>query len=175
MNVRDLFIIILAVFLSNCSNKSKEAAPALATADSEQNVSVEITVIQPVSFVNQIVSNGKLTARHKSELRFNTTGKISKIYIANGSQVTKNQLLAEFENLEQANQLTQARNQLQEAQVSKRNLLIEYGLNNKPDSLVEKNILENVNIKSGYLRALATVKMIIIWTYGLISVARVEH
>ncbi|WP_301383635.1 biotin/lipoyl-binding protein, partial [uncultured Duncaniella sp.] len=75
------------------------------TTDTVVDKVAEVTVIQlKLSVFNhEIVSNGRLTAREKVDVNFQSPGLISEIFVKNGQRVAKGQRIATLDTYKLAN------------------------------------------------------------------------
>lgn len=92
--ITKLFISSL-LLLPACSGQKTDAGDgddkSRLTSDSVGEKIAEVTVMElkPGVFSHEIVSNGRLVAREKVDVNFQTPGVISAIYVKNGQRVTK--------------------------------------------------------------------------------------
>ena len=93
-------ILSLACVLAACSGKSgndvEKGMTANIATDSVSDKIAEVTVMPLVKrvFNHEIVSNGKLNAREKVDVNFQSPGLIASIYVKNGQRVAKGQKIA---------------------------------------------------------------------------------
>ncbi len=115
---------------------------------------VNIIVLKNAIFKNQIVSNGRLVALEKSELKFNVSEKLERIYVKNGDNVQKGQLLATLSPFTYQQKVDKAEIDLKKVTLEFKDLQVRRGFdpNNVNDS--NKKEYENIAIKSGYKNAL---------------------
>ena len=156
--MQKLLIIIFVSYISihcfiSCSSPRKEDHAIEKRQYLKQQNEVTVNQIKPVVFKRELVSNGKLRAKRKSELRFEVSERIESILVKNGDFVKKGQQLAKLYpfNLEQA--LTKAGIQLKSSRLELQNILIGQGYNLKDSANIPKNIWEMADIRSGYKSA----------------------
>jgi membrane fusion protein, multidrug efflux system len=149
-------ILILYLFLSciSCEQKTQEILEAnIIKKNQIQGISVIATIIDKHTFQKQLIANGKIESKQKSELRFKTTEQLSRILVKNGQFVEKGILIATLENgllenLLQKSQITfeKAKHKLQEEKIN-------YGLETTNENEISSTILKTLKIKSGYSEA----------------------
>ncbi len=109
------YLMIMVIILAGCSSQTKESEEKEQTAkvkSDETNKIAEVTVmeLQPTVFSHEIVSNGRLAAKEKVDVNFQTSGLISAIYVKNGQHVSKGQKIASLDSYKLQNQLAKDRN-----------------------------------------------------------------
>lgn len=119
----------------------------------EDKNNVEIMVLDQGAFTRQLVSNGKLNALRKSELRFRVSETIEKINVNNGSRVKAGDVLASLNSFELQQRYQQAKTNLEKSKIDRQEALINQGYGTDARD-VPTDILELVNIRSGYAQSL---------------------
>ena len=109
--------------------------------------------IENRTFHRQIISNGKLTALQKSDLRFEAGGKLAAIYVGNGDRISKGQAIAKLECFKLQNRLSSSGLQLQSAKLKLQDILLGMGHNCEDTTNIPTDIFEASKIKSGYNQA----------------------
>lgn len=105
-------------------------------------------------FRQELVSNGKLRAVNKSDLRFKIAGQLEKLHVKNGDMVSAGQTLATLVQVNARQKLAQAEINLKNAKVNFDDLLIRYAAG-KADSISPKSVIyQNGLLSSGYAAAL---------------------
>ncbi len=154
--VKWIFLIISIITLSNC-NKEKQNKEGEVINKKEylpNKNEVNIIILKKDTFKKELVSNGRLVALEKSELKFNVSEKLHKIYVKNGDYVKKGQLLATLDAFTYRQKVNKAEIDLKEATLEFNDLQIRRGFNsNTKDSLAQKEY-DMMAIKSGYKNAL---------------------
>jgi multidrug efflux pump subunit AcrA (membrane-fusion protein) len=87
MTKTTLIITILFLGFLACKQKDKELEDIEKSAYLEDKNQVEVMVLEPSTFTKQLVSNGKLSALYKSELKFRGSDEIVSIAVKNGQHV----------------------------------------------------------------------------------------
>ena len=128
--MRHFLLISLALtLLLSCSGKNSGNSEGSATkADfvAEKNL-VDTMVLVKRDFNKQILSNGKLRAINKCELRFLTSGEIAKIFVSNGKTVAKGQVIAKLNTQSASIRLEQASQRMDKAELDFADILIGFG------------------------------------------------
>ncbi len=146
------FFLIVVIFFS-CK---KDVTPDLIKENGKnksKGVNVKTALIENVDFQKQIISNGKIKALKKSELRFKTNERLSAINVQNGQKVKKGQILAYLDNDLLKNQLLKAEIEFDKAKNKLLEEKINYGLDDSSSIKITPDVLKSLQIKSGYLEA----------------------
>ena len=148
-----IFVCIAFGIVSSCSGKKsdeekEEQGVTTVLPDTKNEVSVQ--VLKKRSFHHELVSNGKVTARGKADLRFETGEVIAHIYVKNGDRVRKGQKLAELDKFRLEHRLAQAEDALLKSELELKDVLIGQGY--KPDDFgrVPAETMKIAKVKSGY-------------------------
>jgi RND family efflux transporter MFP subunit len=163
MNQISIFLFVfLFVGSISCSNKSKNTSVdnSDSTEISNQIAEVKVAPLKYSDFSKEIISNGKLKALYKSDLRFKNNSEIvSDIFFKNGMSVKKNQIIAKLDNFTLQNSLKQSQEQFERAKIELQDILIGQGYNAKDTTNIPKELLSVARIKSGYNKAIADLEM----------------
>jgi RND family efflux transporter MFP subunit len=111
---------------------------------------VEVAVLERGTFKNQLVENGKLYAIRKSDLRFGAEGELEGVYVKNGEQVSKGQLIARLRQEELHQDLDQNRLELDKARLELQDILIGQGYDLNDTLRIPPDVMEVAKIRSGY-------------------------
>ena len=159
--MRHFLLISLALtLLLSCSGKNSGNSEGNATkADfvAEKNL-VDTMVLVKRDFNKQIISNGKLRAINKCELKFLTSGEISKIFVANGKSVSKGQVIAKLNTQTASIRLEQASQRMDKAELDFADILIGFGYG-RDTANVPKDILKVAKVRSGYTSSINDLKL----------------
>ena len=148
------YIFWLAIILSiSCNNKETTNTKSNINKPETKNIEVKTYIIKPDTFYTEILSNGKLQAINKAELKFKLSENIKTIYVHNNQFVKRGQIIAELDNTLQQISLQEAQNDMQEAELNLQAKIIEYGYDYKDHSSIPKDIYKVLTVKSGYLKA----------------------
>ena len=144
--------LILTLVLGCQTNNTKDA-----TVKKDIEVvtipAVTIAIINESNFNRQIVSNGKIEAHQKSELRFNNGEKIIKVNVKNGQRVSKGQLLAYQEDILLDNEVQKAQTDVDKALSKFEEEKINYGFDDTSGQTISSEVLQNIKFKSGVQEA----------------------
>ena len=159
--MRHFLLISLALtLLLSCSGKNSGNSEGSATkADfvAEKNL-VDTMVLIKKDFNKQIISNGKLRAINKCELRFLTSGEIAKIFVSNGKTVAKGQVIAKLNTQSASIRLEQASQRMDKAELDFADILIGFGYG-RDTANVPKDILKVAKVRSGYTSSINDLKL----------------
>lgn len=159
--MRHFLLISLALtLLLSCSGKNSGNSEGSATkADfvAEKNL-VDTMVLVKRDFNKQIISNGKLRAINKCELKFLTSGEISKIFVSNGKSVSKGQVIAKLNTQTASIRLEQASQRMDKAELDFADILIGFGYG-RDTANVPKDILKVAKVRSGYTSSINDLKL----------------
>jgi len=146
----------LLCLLGSCSCSSmKETDSRISDVDKV----AEVTVIQlKLSVFNhEIVSNGRLTAREKVDVNFQSPGLISEIFVKNGQRVAKGQRIATLDTYKLANQLEKDRHAVASARLEMQDVLIGQGYDPELSEKVPDEVMRLARLRSGLQQAELTL------------------
>lgn len=159
--VYKLFIssaILIFSLVSACNIETGKTADNLEKKQFiEEKNPVSVIILKRQNFEKELLSNGKLKARKKSILKFETSGILKKLYVKNGQYCTAGHIIAQLDDKKARQNLENALIQLEKTKLAREELLIGQGY--EPDSLktIPENIIKTANIRSGYAEALNNV------------------
>lgn len=135
---------------SDKKNNTEKQEQGVTNVLPQANNEVTIQVLKRQSFNHELVSNGKVNARNKADLRFETSEVIAHIYVKNGDRVHKGQKLAELDKFRLEQKLSQSENSLLKAELELKDVLIGQGYSADDFSKVPADIMKIAKVKSGY-------------------------
>ena len=143
------------IFLCSCnSNQPENQDPETKRLYLPENNPVKIEVLQwQQTFTKELVSNGTLHAKHKSELTFETSEKIEYLPVKNGDRVTAGQLIASLSKEKLKQTYRQAQLAFDNSAIELEDVLIGRGYSVKDSAAIPRHILEAAKLRSGYARA----------------------
>lgn len=151
-----LWSLVLMALVA-CSDKNTDNAEkeGVETVLPSQVNEVTVMKLAKCDFNHELVSNGKVVAREQADLYFRTQEVVAKVWVKNGAYVRKGQKLAELDLFKLENNLAQSKNNLAQAELEMKDVLIGQGY--APDNLnaVPADILKLAGVKSGYEQAKA--------------------
>ena len=164
MNQVSLFLLVLlSVGLISCGNKNKSTSVDSSSDSAEisdQIAEVKVAPLKYSDFSKEIISNGKLKALYKSDLRFRSSSEVvSDILFKNGMSIKKGQVIAKLDNFTLLNSLKQSQEQFERAKIDLQDILIGQGYNAKDTINIPKEFINVARIKSGYNKAIADLEM----------------
>jgi len=148
------FILLFLFFCFSCQQNKGTINNVEEIASAKKinpfGIAVKTVEITPEIFQKQILSNGKIEAKYKNDLRFKTSDKIRKITVRNGQFISKGQTIAVLENDLIANQKEKAEIDFDKAKQQLIEEKINYGYNGIIDDSIPPQILKNLYINSNY-------------------------
>lgn len=157
-----LVVCLTGMILGACTDQkekepSKEEGVSVVLLDDKNDVSV--MPLKKQGFSHELVSNGKVTAHRKAELRFETTETVAKVYVKNGDRVRKGQKLAELDDFKLRNALQQNEYALEKAKLELQDVLIGQGYAVDKFDQVPQEVMKLAKVKSGYDQSLAQYEL----------------
>ena len=148
-----LLLCLAFVLTASCSDKQsntekQELGVTTVLPDAKNEVTVQ--VLKRQTFNHELVSNGKVNARNKADLRFETSEGIARIYVKNGDCVHKGQKLAELDKFRLEQKLSQSEDALLKAELELKDILIGQGYSVDDFSNVPAETMKIAKVKSGY-------------------------
>lgn len=151
---RAAWLMVGIVLLAACSfdkDKKKEDADMGMRQQQMSETYVDTMVLHQTEFNKQIVCNGRLRARTKSELNFTGQGIIATVCVKEGQHVSKGALIATLDKLDKQRELERTEHELQRAKVELTDKLISLGYNDVND--VPAEVMQRAEVMSGYYSA----------------------
>lgn len=140
-----------ACILSCSGTKEMEKEEkGVSTVLPEAKNEVTTHILKKRNFDHELVSNGKVNARSKADLRFETNEVIARIYVRNGDRVRKGEKLAELDTFRLEQKLSQSRDALLKAELELKDVLIGQGYTPDDFSKVPVETMKLAKVKSGY-------------------------
>ena len=148
------YLIALFVLLAACTSNKEENKDGSGMEMHQQQMSetyVDTMVLHQTEFNKQIVCNGRLRAKAKSELNFNGQGIIAEVFVREGQHIGKGKLIATLDKQDRQRELEKAEHELQRAKVELTDKLIGLGYNDM--NAVPADVMERAEVMSGYYSA----------------------
>ena len=142
-----------------CGGASEERQETVETILPDEEVAVTVCPLAEVDFQHELISNGKLAAKRRVDLRFESSELIAHIYVKNGDRVRKGMKLAELDGFKLQNQVDQALDALEKSKLEVQDVLIGQGYMLADSAKVPAATLKLARLKSGYDQALATYEL----------------
>ncbi|MDE7420200.1 MAG: efflux RND transporter periplasmic adaptor subunit [Muribaculaceae bacterium] len=153
---------MMAIMIASCSPQSKETEEKPLSAKvvmSETDKMPEVTVMElkPSVFSHEIVSNGKVTAREKVDVNFQTQGIISNIFVRNGQRVSHGQKIASLDTYKLKNQNDKDHNAVASARLEMKDVLIGQGYDPDHTENIPDEVMKLARLRSGLEQAELTL------------------
>lgn len=138
--------------LKGCNERKDSSSFDLNRIYEQETNLVDTAILKKGIFYREIISNGKLKAVRKSELKFRVAGELQELLVKNGSKVKKGQLLARLNPFEYQQKLDEAEVGIKNATLEMEDMVLGYvGL--KVKDSIPRSIRETFAAKSGYITA----------------------
>ena len=142
-----------------CGGQQENPQETAETVLPDEVATVTVQPLRRVDFQHELMSNGKLAARRRVDLRFESTAIIAHVYVKNGDRVRKGTKLAELDGFRLVNQVSQALDALNKAKLEMQDVLIGQGYMLADSAKVPEATLRLAKLKSGYDQALAAYEL----------------
>ena len=149
-----LHLLAAFILLAACTSNKEENKDGSGIEMHQQQMSetyVDTMVLHQKEFNKQIVCNGRLRAKAKSELNFNGQGIIAEVFVREGQHIGKGKLIATLDKQDRQRELEKAKHELQRAKVELTDKLIGLGYNDM--NAVPADVMERAEVMSGYYSA----------------------
>ena len=149
-----LHLLAAFILLAACTSNKEENKDGSGIEMHQQQMSetyVDTMVLHQKEFNKQIVCNGRLRAKAKSELNFNGQGIIAEVFVREGQYIGKGKLIATLDKQDRQRELEKAKHELQRAKVELTDKLIGLGYNDM--NAVPADVMERAEVMSGYYSA----------------------
>ena len=149
-----LHLLAAFILLAACTSNKEENKDDSGMEMHQQQMSetyVDTMVLHQKEFNKQIVCNGRLRAKAKSELNFNGQGIIAEVFVREGQHIGKGKLIATLDKQDRQRELEKAKHELQRAKVELTDKLIGLGYNDM--NAVPADVMERAEVMSGYYSA----------------------
>lgn len=150
-----IFIVAISCKNGDADHDKDTASDKAVVTESSDNKIAEVSVLelQPTVFRHEIVSNGRLAAREKVDVNFQTPGLISAIYVKNGQHVLKGQKIASIDSYKLQNQLAKDRNSVESALLEMQDVIIGQGYDPQYPEKVPQDVMDLARLRSGLKQA----------------------
>ncbi len=149
------YYLILIFFIISCDKVDQSLDLANENRENFNPVGINVTtrLIDSTIFQQQLISNGVVEARYRSELSFKTIEQVTKIHVENGQTVQAGSVLAELDNTLLKSQFENAKIAFVDAERRLEAEKIKFGLNITPDDEIDPRVLKTIYQNSGYKAA----------------------
>ena len=155
--MKSIYLLILIIFCSVTScfnNTASEEAADNKLKPAEIKNPVQVFVVKESTFHKELLSNGKLKARRKSNLRFQISGSLEEIRIRNGDQLSEGSVIAKLSQDEIKRSLYQKQLQLDRAELELRDILLGQRYLLEDSIRIPEYVFHIAKLRSGYSEAL---------------------
>ena len=155
MTKTNRYLLVLTALLLVACHSGKENEDVQQNMEMHQQEDVEAyvdtMVLHQTQFNKQIVCNGKLAAKAKSELNFNIQGVIDDVMVKEGQRVDKGTLIATLDKSEKHRELEKAEHELERAKVELTDKLL--GLGYEDWEKVTADVMKRAGVMAGRYHA----------------------
>lgn len=149
-----LKLVLLSLIACACTSQpNEERNTEMRTVIPQEEPVVTVQPLQRTTFYHELVSNGKIDSRQKSNLQFESLGEVIQILVKNGAFVRKGEAIARLDLFKLTNKRKQAEDALQKARLELQDVLIGQGFPAGDTTCVPREIMRLARIKSGYDQA----------------------
>jgi len=155
-SIRNAVFISVVISLMSVScgkgNRTNDDVEMKSPDIGQSEAYVDTMHLHMQDFNKQIVCNGRLSARYKSDLSFGTNDIVTDIYVKNGQRVAKGAVIASTDKREKLREVEKAEHELERARVELMDKLISLGYSaNMKD--VPEDVMKRAEIISGFYTA----------------------
>lgn len=151
--IRFLIVLVLCMFQFSCTQKDRSGKTDMEMhQQSMSETFVDTMTLRTSTFNKQIVCNGRLKAKAKSELNFVIQGITAEIYVKEGMAVQKGALIASLDKRERLRELEKAEKEVERAKVELVDKLIGLGYDATMQG-VPDDVMKRAEVTSGYFSA----------------------
>jgi len=152
---------ILICGMSACMNfrpESNNKGSIEKLESAQQHNLVKVKVLRIGNFVQEFISNGKVRAVKKTEMKFFVAGRLQAINVRNGMYVNTGQAIAALDQFEFKQRLEQDETALKKASMDLEDLMLARGFNLVDSAVMPREIFQKMLLRSGYSNAKRDVK-----------------
>lgn len=157
-NMKNILAFVAALlFIYSCSpatSEQSEQKPEARKEITDKPTPVKVVRLKPTEFNHDLIANGTVSSQQVAELRFQTSEKITAIYVKNGDRVVKGQKLAELDQFKLRNTMWQAKDNLERAKLELQDVLIGQGYSLRDSLKIPSEVMKIAKVKSNYDQSL---------------------
>lgn len=137
---------------TGCTSKQKDVPETENNTllPEEGTPTVGVECLRSGSFNQEVISNGKLTAKQKAEVRFETSAPIERIWVKNGDRVSKGQAIAEIDRTDLQMSVQKIADNRERTKLELQDILIGQGYKLDQLDRVPDAVMKLAETKSGY-------------------------
>lgn len=143
-----------ALLFASCSGGSGSGSDADTTVNKKAQIQisnpVDTITLRRGTFRSQLISNGKLRAQQKSDLRFAGSGAVTWLAGGNGTPVAAGAVIARLDDRDAQLRLEQARQAMQKADIDLQDALLGFGHDIADSARVPRETMRIARLRSGY-------------------------
>lgn len=151
---RTLGLSTVALLLASCSGGTDDTVSDRASVNKKEQVRIANTVdtirLRRSAFRSQFISNGKLRAQQKSDLRFPASGSVVWLSGDNGTPVSGGAVIARIDDREAKIRLEQARQAMRKAEMDLQDALLGFGYSTADTAQVPVETMRIARLRAGY-------------------------
>lgn len=151
-----IVILLCILFATGCKGKQEDKPETEQARIEQQDEKTEVRTkkARVDRFEMELVSNGKVEAREKATLNFLVADIIDSVYVTNGTRVKRGAPIALVDGTKSAEQLRDARLNLEKMKLELRSRLMSEGINDLKDTNnIPRQRLNTIMLQSGYTSA----------------------
>jgi len=142
-----LFYLGLLSFGCQSGTTENQGAPSLTSIAIEEDMDkVSVQLLQKTDFNQEIISQGKIEARYRSDVTFELDEKIESINIRVGQKVKKGQILATLDDFAYQYELEKIDQKIEQAKLSIEEKLISLGYSSDFDE-IDSALVRRISVK----------------------------
>lgn len=146
-------VAFLCIELIACGGKNEEGPVGMEMhQQSMSETYVDTMTLRTSTFNKQIVCNGRLRAKAKSDLSFDAQGITAEIFVKQGEKVCKGDLIASLDKRERLRELEKAEKEVERATVALVDKLISLGYDATMKG-IPTDVMKRAEVTSGYFAA----------------------
>ena len=143
----------VSLAMQSCRQKAEDKKENLEKHEQTMSETyVDTMTLHVTPFDKQIVCNGRLRAKAKSDLTFLSQGVTTEIFVQEGQRVTKGALIASLDKRERTREVEKAEHEVYRAKVELTDKLIGLGYNADMAN-VPADVMQRAEVTSGYYSA----------------------
>lgn len=159
-----LTAILLIISIGSCKQKGSETANSSGdridtTIVNVDKQKVSVMILRYSDFNKEIISNGKLVALKKADLKFRSSENVAAVFVKNGDRVEKGQIIAKLDNFTLTIAVKQNLIQYEKAKVDLQDVIMSLGYSNKDTSLIPDITMNTARARSGIDKAKSDLEM----------------
>lgn len=151
--LRLLLAIVVTCIILSCNKKKENGKQDIQTFTvDETETYVDTMRLHLQNFNKQIICNGQLRAKDKSDLNISSSEMLTNIYVKNGQRVEKGFILASTDKREKTREVEKAEHELERARVELIDKLISLGYDSSLKG-VPSDLMKRAEVTSGFYSA----------------------